>query len=153
MAFYFLIVMSWQLSVDSVFHILLFVFLSSFSGFYQSATVFLSPLPAPLSFKLVWSTLPLPAHWSLKNGVLAHQLHCCGIRLVTGSNSGGFLTCSLWMCEVNNTGSATTMILISRTFCLELWPCPLGQLDPTILVDSSLQKNNLWTELTYLKSG
>lgn len=36
---------------------------------------------------------------------------------------------------------------------LELRPCPLGQLDPTILVAFPLQKNNLWTELTYLKSG
>lgn len=32
----------------------------------------------------------------------------------------GFLTCFFWMCEVNNTGFATTRILLSRTF---IWSC------------------------------
>lgn len=79
----------------------------------QSAFTFLFIISFKISACVTNSSLP--AHYTLKNRVLAHQLHCSGIRLVTGSNTCGFLTCFFWMCEVNNTGSATTRIMLSET--------------------------------------
>lgn len=110
-------------------------------------------------FQLVWTTLPLPAHYTLKDGVPAHQLHCSGIKLVSGSNRCRFCACFCWMCEVSNTGSATTRISISRTSGLEVPAFPLGQLAPIILMAFVLQKNkdqlneHTWRVLKTLKDS
>lgn len=53
-----------------------FFFWSCDSVFFQSA--FFPSLLCLFRFQLLWPTLLLSAHYTLKNGVLAHQLHCSG---------------------------------------------------------------------------
>lgn len=118
-----------------------FFFLVLWFNFFS--VCFFSPLCSLFRFQLLWPTLLLSAHYTLKNGVLAHQLHC------SGSDTCGFLFL---------TGCVKSVTLVTaqpgyyyyEILCLELQSC---KPDPTILVVFPLQRNHLWTHLTYLKSS
>lgn len=142
---FFLTVMSLQCSAVIVAHALFFV-LFFFSGLviqFFFRLLFFPSLLYLFRFQLLWPTLLLSAHYTLKNGVLAHQLHC------SGSDTCGFLFL---------TGCVKSVTLVTaqpgyyyyEILCLELQSC---KPDPTILVVFPLQRNHLWTHLTYLKSG
>lgn len=91
---------------------------------------FVSSFSSGLVILVFQSALPLPFYSFNNSACVTNSSSSCSIHSeergactsatllwnqTLGQKCCGFLTCFFWMCEVNNTGSATTRILLSKT--------------------------------------